>query len=102
MFNSLKEWLDIPVVIKPYLKRTGTGTKEFGASRSELCYAEGEVKSITNKDGKEIKSMKQLYLDGKVTISELDNVVFEDRESEIVSIGYFYRNGLVDLKVVYL
>lgn len=102
MFKSLKSWIDLPFIIKPYIKRNGTGAKIFGDNINKLCYAEGKVQSITNKEGKEIKSMKQLYVDGNVAINELDNIIFEGKESEIQAIGYFYRNGVVDIKVVYL
>ncbi len=102
MFSSLKSWINLPFIIRPYIKRNGTGTKIFGDNINKLCYAEGKVQSITNKEGKEIKSMKQLYVDGTMPITELDNIVFEGRESEIQAIGYFYRNGIVDIKVVYL
>lgn len=102
MFKSLKAWMNLPATIKPYTGRSGTGSKTFGASRSILCYAEGEVKVIKNKDGKEVRSMKQLYVEGTDTVSELDNVIFEGSETEIQAIGYFYRNGIVDIKVVYV
>lgn len=32
----------------------------------------------------------------------MDNIIFEGNETEISAIGYFYRNGVVDLKVVYI
>ena len=102
MFQSLKSWLKLSFIIKPCLGRDGTGTKQFDTSVPALCYAEGEIKSITNAAGKEVVSMKQLYVDGAQAIKVTDNVVFEDYESEIKAIGYFYRNGVVDMKVVYL
>ena len=102
MFKSLKSWINIPVAIKPYVKRTGTGSKEFGENINTTCYAEGKVQQIKNKDGKETVSHKQLYMTGTEVISELDNIVFESRETEIQAISYFYRNGIVDIKVVYL
>lgn len=102
MLKSLKSWINIPFVFKPCTGRTGTGAKQFAADESGLCYAEGSVKVVKNSQGKEVVSTKQLYVDGTSAIKELDNVVFEGRETEIVAIGYFYKNGLVDMKVVYL
>ncbi len=102
MFKSLKAWMNLPVTIKPFVKRTGTGSKEFSASLSKLCYAEGKVQLVKSKEGKEVVSHKQLYIDGSVELSELDNVIFEGKESEIQAIAYFYRNGVADIKVVYL
>ena len=102
MLKSLKAWINIPFQFKPCIKRTGTGAKEFADTKSSLCYAEGSVKVVKDSQGKEVVSTKQLYVDGTSTIKELDNVLFEGRESEIKAIGYFYRNGVVDMKVVYL
>jgi len=102
MFKSLKTWMNLPFVFRPYIGRSGNGTKQFADNESGLCYAEGSVKVVKDAQGKEVVSTKQLYVDGNSSIKELDNVVFEGRESEIKAIGYFYRNGLVDMKVVYL
>ena len=94
--------MNLPFVFRPYIGRSGTGTKQFAANESGLCYAEGSVKVVKDAQGKEVVSTMQLYVDGNSSIKELDNVVFEGRESEIKAIGYFYRNGRVDMKVVYL
>lgn len=102
MYNSLKSWLNLPAQIKPFIKRTGTGTKEYGEPIDILCYAEGKVQVVTDNTGTEVVSNKQLYVDGSVVISELDCVVFENIEKSIKAIGTFYRNGKADIKVVYL
>lgn len=94
--------MNLEALIKPCVGRTGTGSKKFDKEIPILCYAEGEVKVISNKEGKEIRSMKQIYVAGDTPVSEMDNVLFEGRETEIQAIGYFYRNGNVDIKVVYL
>ena len=86
----------------PYIKRSGTGSKFFGDSIELTCYAEGKVQVVTNKEGKEVVSNKILYVDGPTEIDELDNVVFEGRETEVKAIGYYYRNGQPDIKLVYL
>lgn len=102
MYKSLKPWLDLPVTIKPFLRRSGTGDKVFGDSVIVNCYAEGKIVAVKNNEGKEVVSHKQLYLDGNTAIDERDNIVFEGRETEITSISYFYRAGVVDIKVVFL
>ena len=102
MFKSLKSWLNIPVTIKTCTSRDGTGAKQFSGTHTEVCYAEGKVVVTKNGEGKEVVSNKQLYLNGSVDLSETDNIIFEGNETEISAIGYFYRNGVVDLKVVYL
>ena len=92
----------MPFVYKPFQGRSGTGTKQFGEAQQALCYAEGSVKVISSNNGKDVISTTQLYVNGTVPIKELDNVLFEGKESEVKSIGFFYRNGGVDLKMVYL
>lgn len=102
MYNSLKSWANLPAKIKPFIKRDGAGTKIYGDSVDILCYAEGKVQVVTDNTGTEVVSNKQLYVDGSVSISELDCVIFEGIEKSIKSIGTFYRNGKPDIKVVYL
>ena len=102
MYNSLKPWMNLKATRKPYLKRNGTGLKLFGESVEVSCYAEGKVQVVTNREGKEVVSNKLLYVDGNEAFDELDNVVFEGRETEVKAIGYFYRNGVADIKLVYL
>lgn len=94
--------MNIPVQYKPFIKRTGTGSKIYGEPVSIKCYAEGYMKVITDTNGAEVVSNKQLYVDGSVAISELDSVTFEGRDRDIRSINTFYRNGVPDIKVVYL
>lgn len=102
MYNSLKAWMNLPVQIKPFIRRNGTGTKIYGEPINGQCYAEGKVTTVTDNTGTEVVSNKQLYVDGSVAISELDCIVFEGSEKSIKSIGTFYRNGKPDIKVVYL
>ena len=102
MYNSLKAWMNLPVQIKPFIRRNGTGTKLYGEPINEQCYAEGKVTTVTDNTGTEVVSNKQLYVDGSVAVSELDCIIFEGSEKSIKSIGTFYRNGKPDIKVVYL
>ncbi len=94
--------MNLNALRKPYIKRTGTGAKVLGNPVNMACYAEGKIQVVTNKEGKEVVSNKILYVDGLTEIDELDNVVFEDRETEVKAIGYYYRNGQPDIKLVYL
>lgn len=102
MYKSLKKWMNLPAQIKPFIRRTGTGSKVYGDAVSILCYAEGKVQVVTDDTGAEVISNKQLYIDGSVPISVLDAIVFEGYEKSIKSINTFYRNGNPDIKVVYL
>ena len=102
MYNSLKAWMNLPVQIKPFIRRSGTRTQLYGEPINEQCYAEGKVTIVTDNTGTEVVSNKQLYVDGSVAVSELDCIIFEGSENSIKSIGTFYRNGKPDIKVVYL
>jgi len=102
MYGSLKSWMNLPAQIKPFLKRDGTGAKIFGEPVDILCYAEGKVQVVTDNTGTEVVSTSQLYVDGPVTVSALDCMVFEGVEKSIKNITTFYRNGKPDIKVVYL
>lgn len=94
--------MNLSAQIKPFVKRSGTGTKLYGDAIDIACYAEGSVKVLTDNTGTEVVSNKQLYIDGSVDIFELDAIIFEGSEKNIKSISTFYRNGKPDIKVVYL
>lgn len=102
MFNSLKQWINVPFQYKPFVRYTGAGTKQFGDTVDALCYPVGDVKLVTDRGGSEVVSSTQLYLFGTEAISVKDNVIFEGEERPILRINSFYREGVVDIKVVYL
>lgn len=103
MYNSVKQWLNIPVTIKPFVKRSGTGQKVYGEPIKTKCYAVGKVETVTDDKGVEVVSKTQLYFDGTEKISSNDAVIFNESETNILSIGLFYdTKGKLDLKVVYI
>lgn len=103
MYKSLKQWLNIPIVIKPFIKRSGTGQKIYGDPIAAKCYAVGKIETITDDKGVEVISKIQLYFDGNVKISSNDAIIFNEAEKSILSIGYLYdTKGSIDLKVVYI
>lgn len=102
MYNSLKSFMKLPAQVKPFVRRDGTGKKVYGKPVDILCYAEGHVKVVTDNTGTEVVSNKQLYVDGSMLISELDSIIFNGTESNIKSMGTFYRDGKPDITVVYL
>lgn len=102
MYDSLKPWLSLTATRHPYTGRDGTGAKLFGASTEFKCYAEGKVQVVTNQEGKEVVSNKVLYIEGALEINEIDDVTFEGKTTAIKAIGYYYRNGQIDIKMVYL
>jgi hypothetical protein len=102
MYDSIKTWVNVPYQIKPFDKRTGTGTKLFKDTVDSLCYPKSETELITDSTGAEVVSMTQLYIDGSTELTVLDNIIFENEERPIKKITSFYRNGVPDIKVVYL
>lgn len=94
--------MNLDLQIKPFSKRDSTGAITYNVTINAKCYAEGKVILVNDLNGAEVVSDMQLYVPGDTVISELDNVIFNGRESSIKSIGTFFRNGVPDLKVVYL
>lgn len=102
MYASLKPWINVPFKLKPFVKRNGAGTKVFDADVSALCYPVSDVVNVVNKDGAEVTSSTQLYVEGTLAVAPMDEVIFENEQRPIQRINSFYRDGAVDLKVVYL
>ncbi len=102
MYESLKPWVNVPVTIKPFTGRSATGDKLFGEPYDVLCYPQGEVNIVRNWQGVEVVSHNHLHMDGSVKITKLDAVIFEGEELPVQAISTFYRNGVPDIKVVYI
>lgn len=102
MYSSLKEWLDVPITIKPFIKRTATGDKVFGEPVHVLCYPRGEVNIVRNWQGVEVVSHNHLHVEGDTSVTELDNIIFEDKEYSVQAVSTYYRDGKPDIKVVYI
>lgn len=102
MYASLKKWINVPYSILPFIKYTGSGTKEYGDRIDSLCYPTGDVRKILDVNGSEVTSTATLYVPGSERIKDTDTIVFEGVERSILRITNYYRNGVVDIKVVYL
>jgi hypothetical protein len=102
MYDSIKPWINVPFTIKPFLKYSGSGTKQFDNDVNALCYPVGDVKLVTDSTGSEVTSTTQLYVDGSTPIKVTDNILFTGDERPILRIAEYYRSGVVDIKVVYL
>lgn len=102
MYASVKPWINVPYAILPFIKYSGDGTKVHGERVDSLCYPTGDVRKILDANGAEVTSTATLYVDGSENINDTDTIVFEGRERSILRITNYYRNGKVDLKVVYL
>lgn len=102
MYDSIKPWLNIPVTIKPFIGRSATGDKLFGEPREVLCYPQGKVSIVRNWQGVEVVSNNHLYMEGSVQITKLDNVIFEGEDLPVQAVANYYREGMIDLRVVYV
>lgn len=102
MYASLKAWINVPYQIKPFIRRDGAGTKVFGDTIDSTCYPVGDVKLVTNATGAEIVSTMQLYVPGTERLKVTDEVVFNGEVRAIQRITDYFRNGVVDIRVVYL
>ena len=102
LLKSVKSWCNLPARVRTFTGYDGTGKKTFNNPTNILVYAEGKMEVITNFDGKQVVSNTQLYMDGTIALQPLDEIIFEDVSRTIQHIGTFYRNGVADLKVVYL
>lgn len=102
MYASLKPWINVPYAILPFIKYSGGGAKIYGDRIESLCYPTGDVRKILDVNGSEVTSTATLYVPGTDNIKDTDTVVFEGRERSILRITNYYRDGVVDIKVVYL
>ena len=102
MYDSLRPWMNVPFQIQPFIKRNGAGTKQFGDAIDAMCYPKADVTVVVDDSGAEVISTTQLYVDGDTSIKVTDNVTFEGVTRPIQRINSFYRNGVVDVRVVYL
>lgn len=102
MYNSLKGWLNLPIIRKPFVRYTGSGDKQYGNSVSLMGYISGSVKLVQDREGNEVTSNIQVYIAGHHEIHLQDTVVIEDTDYDIIAINPFYRKGKKDLWVVYL
>lgn len=102
MYESLRDWINVPVEVKPFVGRTATGDKKFGESYTMMCYPQGEVNIVRNWQGVEVVSHNHLHVDGKEPVTKMDHIIFEGEDLPVQAISSFYRDGEIDIKVVYI
>lgn len=102
MYNSLKAWIDVPIGIKPYVSRDSANHKTFGTVVDALCYPEEKVRKVVNASGDEVISSTTLYMEPSSTISTEDEIIYNNVSCPIKAKGAYYRNGVVDIMVVYV
>lgn len=104
MFDSLKDWIKTPVIIKPFIKRDGTGEPTFGEEMAAKCYPQGKITLVRDVRGNDIVSNLQLYFDGNINVKVTDVIIFNNSDYNIKAIGPFYdgNTGNISIVVVYL
>ena len=102
MYDSLKPWINVPFQFRRFVKYNGAGVKQYGETMSSMCYPVGDTKFVTDVSGAQKVSTMQLYVPGTEQIKVNDSVIIEGEERSIYRITSYYRNGVLDLKVVYL
>lgn len=101
MYESLREWINVPIVITPFVGRDARGDKIMGEAFTVDSYPVSEIKLVRNDNGVDVVSKRHHYIDASVKISCLDNVLFEGEDLPIQAIETFYRAGKPDILVVY-
>lgn len=105
IYPSIKKWVNIPLTIKPFDKYSGSGEKLYKAPIEELlCYPMGENNIVRNRRGVDVVSNSKIYVDGDVDINELDSVIINNDgfEYPVQAVTEYYRDGRIDIKVVYI
>ena len=102
MYDSVKPWINVPYQYKPFIKYNGAGVRQLGDPVDSLCYPVGDTKFVTDVSGAQKVSTMQLYVPGTEAIKVNDTVIIAGEERAIYRITSYYRDGVVDLKVVYL
>lgn len=102
MYNSLKSWINLKVLMKPFVQYSGSGDKVFGTTRRLSCYMQGSVKIVQNREGKNVTSSMSLFVNGKHHINLDDVFVISDVEYDVIALAPFYREGRKDIWVVYI
>lgn len=102
MYKSLKEWINVPVSILRFKSHDGAGDEVFEPVSTIYAYPLSDITVVRNNTGIEVTSNTQLIVDGTTLVADYDRIIFEGSERPVQAIRTFYRNGVPDIKVVYL
>ena len=101
MYESTKEWVNIPAQLKIFKGRTGSGSKSYDNPVDILVYPVKKNKIVTDEKGAEFVSSTQNYVDGSISLRASDISGFEEKEHIIGRVSSFYREGRCDIRVGY-
>ena len=102
MTNYFKSWINLDITHKPFSYYSNGGTKVFSTSNSIRCYMDGTIKMVNNREGNQVVSNLQLYIKSNTAINIQDSIIVDDTEYDIKALSPYYRNGKLNLLVVYL
>lgn len=102
MYESVKEWLNVPIKLRPFSKRNGAGEKIFFEFVSINSYPVFEAKYVRNTLGADVLTNHHFYIDGSNSVSVLDEVQVDGEWLPIQAIDTFFRLGKPDIKVVHV
>lgn len=102
MYNSLKEWINVPFNIRRFEKRDGAGDKSFYDPVVIDTYPVFEAKYVRNSLGADVLTNHHFYIDGSHPITVLDEVQVDGEWLPIQSVDVYFRNGKPDIKVVHV
>lgn len=102
MYKSVSKWANLKVYHHAFLSCDGSGDRVYSDGTLMLASIEGSVREVQNREGREVVSSRQLYIEGKYTINEGDKYAFDGEEHLVIATAPFYLDGKKDLWVVYL
>ena len=102
MYESLKEWLNIPAKIKPFQSISSTGEKVFSTPVDILCYIEPKISRVVDNRGTEVISNNIVYVDGTVNINSEDVLILDGTEYPIKALSSFFDKGKRSIWMVYI
>lgn len=99
MFDTLKDMLNVPVVIKPFASRDSGGEISFKSDINTFCLPDyrqtfiNKRHALSSTFGREEVSDITLYIDASIDIADEDHIVFEGEQYFIKGISATYENG---------
>ena len=105
MYESLKEWMTCPVIIKPFLRTNAYADKEYGDPVDILAYVVGGAEVINDASGNAVVSTTQVYIDPEIyMVNPQDRLIVDGAEKDIISVTNWHdgNTGTITVSLVYL
>jgi hypothetical protein len=82
LVDDFREFMTETVTIQPFVSNTGY-KDTYGTGVDYPCEIQYKIVTITKADGSLAVSTAQIFLDGSVTVSERDKVIFYGQSPKI-------------------